>query len=529
MTERVESGARCCDECGRVMARATRVEDGHAYCMTCYVRVFKRVPCSSCGRIMRARDDGREPICAVCRRKDCVCYRCGKPVERAGRIVSGRVVCASCAPYYSELKPCTCCGRLSRRLSRAPEAGFDEPVCDRCRNRHLETCSVCRRYRKVAHRDDEGRPVCLQCAEDDPVQHACPTCGALVPGGGQSQCSGCALKDRVRRRVRLNVELLEQSWVRSLFEGFSAWEGLRKEAGNMTARIDRYAVFFAEIDRTCKEPREVTQRRLFELFEAEGLRRGFQAVSFLCERLGLDWDAAALEDLIEARRIQVQARAWRDQPWAEGLQRYVEELDKSGSPRLRRKTLRGYQTAAGGLMEIASVDSVGALTQAHVDRYLKRNPGQAANLSPFIRHLKECLGIALEARKKPATPLHMKDKALVQRVRSLTRRIEGETDGRAARALLVGLLANLYQVPVKDVLALTSADVFQDQGAFVLWPGARDVRVDGRLAELFKQWVPNLQDKAKRGLLFSGRNGVQPLSYDAVRYHVELAGNAVWI
>jgi len=334
------------------------------------------------------------------------------------------------------------------------------------------------------------------------------------------------LKDRIRRRVRLNVELLEQQWVRSLFEGFCAWEGLRKAAGNMTARIDRYAVFFAEIDRNCEAPGAVTQRRLFEVFGAEGLRRGFLAISFLCDRLAIEWAASALEDMIEARRINQQAQTWRDRPWAEGLQRYVYELEQCELPPLKRKTVRMYQTAAGGLLEMAEVESLGALTQAHLDRYLKRRPGHAANLSAFVRHLRERSGVALELQKKAGTPLPKKDRTLVQRVQTLTRRLNAETDQRRGRALFAALLADLYQVPIKDVLALSAADVGEEPGAVVLWPGARDVRVEGRLADLFRRWI-SMPQRGGPGFLFVGRNSVQPLSYDAVRYHLQTATRTV--
>ncbi len=91
--------------------------------------------------------------------------------------------------------------------------------------------------------------------------------------------------------------------MRSLFEGFCAWGGLSKQAGNMTARIDKHAVFFAMIDRSCDRPSEVSQERLFALFGGEGLRRCFLPVSFLCERLALNWDVTVLDDLIEIGRI----------------------------------------------------------------------------------------------------------------------------------------------------------------------------------------------------------------------------------
>lgn len=499
------------------MIKAARVENGHAYCRTCYSRVFKRVSCSACGGPTRAHAHDCKPVCPTCRRKDRRCSRCGKPVIKAGRIVAGRAVCASCSIYYAEPRPCANCGRLSRRLSKAPGQGFDKPVCDRCRTGGFKTCSVCRRYRKVHRYDERQRPVCSQCSAENPARHPCPDCGVAIPGTGSSRCEDCNTKDRIRRRIRLNVELLEQPWVRSLFEGFCGWQGLLKVAVNMAARIDRYAVFFATIDRNCAAPSEVTQRRLFDLFGAEGLRRGFLVVSFLCERVALEWDAKALEDMIEMGRIDRQAELWRDRGWYAGLRRYVDELQKSGPPRLRQSTIRMYQATAANFLEAARVETVGDIMQQHLERHLKRHAGQAANLSPFLRHLREVYEIDLALSKKPGTSIQSKDRALVQRVQSLTQRLHSATDGRDARALLATLLAELYQVPLKYVLAMSAEDVVVDSDVIVLWPDTREVRLDGRLAALFRRWLP-IPEGAN--LVFQGRNGVQPLSYHTVRYQL---------
>jgi len=188
------------------------------------------------------------------------------------------------------------------------------------------------------------------------------------------------------------------------------------------------------------------------------------------------------------------------------------------------KTVRMYQAAAASFVQAAGVETLCAITQAHLDRYLKRYPGQAANLSAFVRHLRQFSNANLELPKKAEVLLSKKDQALVTRVQSLTRSLECVSDRRTARALIAALLAALYQVPLKDVLALSAGDVTEEDGTFVLWPNTRDVRIDGRLAELFRCWLPLPQ---AGGLLFVGRNGLQPLSDHAVRYQLQVSGVSV--
>ncbi len=315
----------------------------------------------------------------------------------------------------------------------------------------------------------------------------------------------------------LNVELLEQPWVRSLFEGFCAWDGLPKQAGNMTARIDKYAVFFATIDRCCDRPSEVSQERLFALFGGEGLRRCFLPVSFLCKRLALNWDATVLDNLIEAGRINQLMETWRAEPWLDDLRKFIDELE-CGPNSLKPKTIRTYVTAAGGLLAMAQVESLSAVTQTHLNQFLRRHPGHAANLNALVRHLRERSGVALELKKRTAAALAKKEQTVVEKVKSLAERLEAETDQRRARAFLAALIASLYQLPIKSVLALVVGDVVMDPEGLVLWPETHCIRVEGRFAELLRRW---LLAAPVSGFVFAGRNGVQPISYDAVRYQLQ--------
>ena len=335
-----------------------------------------------------------------------------------------------------------------------------------------------------------------------------------------SPCAECALKDRVRRRVGLNIELLEQPWVRSLFEGFCAWQELPKAALNMTSRIDHYAVFFAEIDRSCGGPQELNQKRLFEIFGAEGLRRAFLPVSFLSQRLAFEWKASALEDMTELRRIHEHQKTWRERTWATELQRYIDDLWRRTSPTLRTKTVRMYQVAAANFVDACDVLTLCAITQAHLERHLKRHPSQVTNLSPFMRYLRQLWGVKLQPPKKTPRSRSTKDRTLIARVQSLTQRLEAVSEPRSARALIAALVAALYQVQLTEVLALSSQEVTDKNGALVLWPATHDIRIDGRLAELFRRW---LLIPPANGLLFIGRNRLQPLSDHAVRYHLQVS------
>ncbi|QID19363.1 hypothetical protein G3580_18125 [Nitrogeniibacter mangrovi] len=286
----------------------------------------------------------------------------------------------------------------------------------------------------------------------------------------------------------------------------------------MTRRIDGYAVYFSRIDRRFCSATELTQETMFDLFGAEGLRKGFNIVTFLCERLAIAWNARVLVDLNERRRLDDLIRQCSDMPWHSELKRYASSLNQS-ERKLQSKTVRYYVSAAIGLVQLAGVRSFRDIRQAHLDRLLRTRGGLAASLSAFARHLRESYGVALKNKKPPTASVRAKERTLIRRIRVTYKRLEETNNAREARAMLARLLADLYQIPLQEVLALTGRNVRRQEGHIVLWPSTRQVHIDHhKLARHFDRWLPST---APDVMVFEGRNRVQPLSTDAVRYHTE--------
>ncbi|CAI3805452.1 hypothetical protein JAMGFMIE_03876 [Rheinheimera sp. MM224] len=506
---------RRCDECGRLMDKAGRIEKGHTYCRTCYSREFKPAECTLCGKLARVLKGDANPKCSLCKRKDRRCPRCNRPVLKAAKIVNGHAVCAVCVIYFTEPTPCAECGKLSKRVSRALTKGFNQPVCDRCRNSDHRTCCICRRYRNVLHFNEQQKPVCARCADSSDIHRLCQTCGSTLLG--HSTCRICELAERAKKRMRLNIELIEQPWVRSLFEAFFAWDGLNI-ADNITKRIDRYGVFFAEIDRSCSSLEELNQSRLFEIFGGEGLRRGYLVIKFFCEQKALHWDHERLEEMIENRRISQLTGHHHSAAWFPILQAYIAQLMEREPP-LKSNTVRMYQKAAANFLSTINVISPEDITQKDMDSYLKRRRGQIASLSSFAQFLSTFHGIELKLHHKAPMPINKKDRELVRRTQTIFHRLMQIDDPRCAQALLAKLIADLYQIPLKYVLTLLVEEVRIEVNGLVLWPDSIDVRLDGAFLEHFNRWV-SLSNSNK--FVFSGRNCAQPLSCGAVGHYLKL-------
>lgn len=505
-------GPRPCDECGCFMRKAHRRDKGRSYCGTCYKRIFKPRICAGCGTAIRAHKFDPEPTCLDCLNPARLCLRCGKSVTRAGRLVADRVVCPSCAVHYRDPEPCPSCGRLSRRLSRAP--GLAERVCERCQRAATHaTCRRCARHRRIICADESGHPLCKACTGERPASHLCPDCGERVPGAGRGRCRGCNAKRRILRRVAEHRERLGQDWTRELFDKFCDWERFDKRRGDGVARTDRHAVFFQKIDRVLCGPDDITQDSLFDIFGADGLRRHVVPLSFLIETGVVVWNAKRLDDLNEERRIKQILASFATWPWARELELYGRSLHS-----VKPKTRRVYLNAAVRLLLSSGVKSCGDLLQDHLKRYSRKSPGQRSCLAAFISWVEDAHAVRLTLpRRKQVDPVR-KEKALVIAVRGPLKRLHSVPDGPFRRSLLAWIISKLYQIPLTRVLALTKAEIADDGYQIVFQPSELAIELEGAVAK----HVRELRANAPGDLIFPGRNAAQPLSTAAVNYHVKL-------
>lgn len=507
-----------CDVCGRAMEKAERIANGLAYCGTCYKRLFVRKQCKECGAPVRAHKHDENPACRRCQAGARQCVRCDRPVARAGLRIGNKVACSACARYFREPKACPSCSRLSVRLSRAPHLGFPDPVCEHCRSSGFRTCAACGRFRAVFRTDQDGRALCKDCGAESPKTHTCPDCGGTVAGGGVAPCRECALKRRVEKRIRLNTELLEQDWVRQLFSGFCRWPELRTSAGDMTARIDAYAVFFRTLDIAFSGPMEITQEALFHCMGAEVLRRAFMPVKFIVLGLSLDWSAETLERLVEERRITEMVTAVRERRWYVDFERYRTWLVSLRAATAVR-TVRMYLGAVLRLMATTSANTFSELDNRTIAAFLRRHKGHRASLTPFVRFLRESGVADLQLPPKARQDSCAFDAQLVQTTQRLFEGLRERESGPRQTALAAALLSKLYGVPLKSVLALPpDALVPGPNGTLTFTVEDGCYLIDSSVAMLLEPLI-NRRDP-NRDLLFPGRAGIAPLTPAAVWHHI---------
>ncbi len=386
-------GQRYCDECGRTIINAHRLHKGAEYCSSCYPRVFIPLPCARCARPTRThRHATTEPICRQCERVTRKCLRCERPVQgKAARLVDGRPVCGSCAPYFLQPEPCAWCGAGSVHLSRAPRLGIEDKICNACRNKLTHrSCGICRRYRSVAGLLPNGKPHCEACTPGAEQVHACPGCGSIQAGSGQGRCTACLNRERIERDAAVQVLALERDWSRAAYLAFGQW--LLEAQPNKPHLAKVFAghfSFFARLDASVSDPDTLRGNGLLETFSVAELRKHLLPVRFLEAHLGASLDEAAKAEQVERSRITEKLLASRRARYAAVLKLYVDWLDGQETP---TRTIRLYLTAASQLCEIEGLGESGQCSEDQLQHFLRRHPGARASLFRWLTFGRTVLG-----------------------------------------------------------------------------------------------------------------------------------------
>lgn len=532
-----------CGCCGRDMAKATAVADGVAYCNTCYAREFRAVPCSECGKATRTLGGKTPARCRSCRTQGRRCVRCGKAVPRAGLMVPEGAVCPSCVRYFQEPQACPLCGQQSLRLARDVAAGFTEPVCDRCRQKHFRICPACGKYRRPAGEDTQGRIVCKSCLQRA-TPFICPQCGQEGRAHSRTRCEACYWKDSLQDRVRQAEPLLTREWTRQAFRAF--FEILQERIGARAAalRLSRYFCYFAKLDALFPSPEAITAEALIGAVGSEGLRR-FAVPHGALIRLGLipSWsqdtlahlqEESAQTQLLEATqglwygplllRFQGHLREvnqrYRQRGWAGKQQRFVARTITSA--------LRAARRFLEGVSSENPLPGIQGVQQAQLDQFLVAHPGYRDAIRAFVRFLnrKEKLFRKLRvesiSRHLPATIFleHGRYTALLQAWLA-----PGDADLKSA---LIACLMLLYAQPAQRIVRLRLSDLaFRQNEGYRITFARTEILLDPRISTLVDRYLQQrhalatLEDAQGTDWLFPGRRHGGHLHEASVTYYLQ--------
>ena len=297
-----------------------------------------------------------------------------------------------------------------------------------------------------------------------------------------------------------------------------------KAAKDAPHRIDVYVPFFKTLDQACPEPVLLDQDELMRLYRLHDRWRRKTVLAFLAPRLAREWNPQKTEAVVEARRkADILARS-EHKPWASDLRTYEDHLGRDAS--LSPKAVRLRLDAASGLLA-ATGKRAANLRQRQIDRYVHRRPAHAAGVTHFLSCIGKPARLPMVAETPSLDPIgdgplrgEGENDAdwMLRQARSMVELLDEAAIPRRRWAILATAISKAYAVPLAAVVALKTDQVADDGATITLWPSGSSVALDAVLAACFRRWVSWDRES---GYVFPGRNKLQPMSYAAVRHHLE--------
>ncbi len=370
-----------CAGCERSIERAHKLHRGAAFCNTCYSRLFKRRLCASCGMFRRLHVAEPQSACSDCE-KQAPCVRCHRSGRRLGKITPYGPVCNSCREYFIEPGRCVQCGEQSRRLRKASDdEASGARICHRCAHDH-HTCLACRKYRPCRATPD-GRWVCLRC--EGGATTPCKNCGTLIAAGIGARCERCYWMERCCSSADQLSHLVSHAASRNAFAEFVNWAVERTDPKRVQLSMSRHVEFFIELSKLGDSSWDGPS--LLVHFGTQKLRQFELAVRWLGEARSLRFDEQQKIDSAEMRRFEAQLESIASgTPGAQTLTAFHAQLrSRRDAGEVSARTARMNFHPAANLMKQCA-DRVPS--QADLDAYLRKAPGQRAALSAFLSFLR---------------------------------------------------------------------------------------------------------------------------------------------
>lgn len=487
-----------CHGCERPMVKAHRVFRGIAFCSTCYAREFKPHPCRSCGASVRLYRTQETGLCRACEVAERRCMRCQRPVPRAALLIEGNAVCPACRRYFPPFPP-----------SRTPT--------------DHETCSVCRKHRRVTSRDDEGKPLCNRCSEHDRR--------AEVRDKDESYWRQGVLN----RHLALESSL-STAWARELLSGFIEYQVGRVPAKRLALALADHVRRLQLLERRFGALEEINAEQLLARYTPEEMRRSQSLFDYL-HSVGVGTPSRdQREVLAEDRRIAAQLERIRYSPHAPLLRRFHAALGRENTRGVvpQKRSQRSSLAAACGWLALAGDNT---LTQDSLELYLRKTPGQRAALSMFVGFLgrEEGIGLRLPAKSNRRTSQVSQREGDDALARCLGVLDDKGSDFANRRAALAGTLLGLLGMPLRVVVRFardTIVDAQENGLKFVLSEaGVGEVSVDSRLVTAIAIYLGERDQLVGRsdGFLFPGRPLHQHVSECAVAARLKALGAPVQV
>lgn len=509
-----------CGGCGRMTAVVARESDGTARCDRCWT-AGRREPCAECGKQRRPayRLPDQSALCRPCGRRrgpQEPCGTCGKTGWHESRDMAGARMCTGCRQAHR--LPCSRCGTDTYVALRWPSG----PVCADCVDQALAEPGPCSRC--GTSRPDvagPGTPACCPECADLWFGYQCTDCGQFTRPLRRGQCARCQVTAALAAAAPDGVPAALEPLLDEML-----WDdpdrGIRWLRDSTVARLLLSLLAVPEVTHEALDAAAaagMAGRRAAE--RLRGLLAASGALPYRDTGLGHYEDRVA--EIVSAVPAASQMAVRRYARWA--VTRPLQERAAGGeapSADLARWPLARIRAAAqftAGLAEAGQ--SLGTVTQSHLDAWTAEIPGSAPVLRGFVNwasaHGYMAGDLEIPWRNSRENRRSMDDVERLALAGHLLRTQEGSPRDRLG-AILV-LLFGQHATRVARLKA--SAVSLDSDGRVHIALGDTPVRLREPLAHL----AITVADDARRTgspWLFPGENG--PMSSDRFRERLGKVG-----
>lgn len=423
------------------------------------------------------------------------CTRCDRPMKKAARRVSGRPVCASCAPYFSTWVTCSGCDKAT--LEARAQFVDGELMCISC----------------VPKPNSSPRP--------SNVAHACPECGTSVSGGGSKLCRRCYALHTARALAELQRARLENVWARNLWDCFIAWLMRSVDVLRGYRSIFPSGDAFVEFDVRFSGLNELKADSLLSIGGPEWIRRHVHVAQFLAQaeivaptrQQKLAWS----EDSKIERIVEGVSDAHRPI-----LTRYIQHCNSTKQP-LAPRTMCVYIRAAASFLG-STRSPIDHIDSKAVERFLNKHRGHRASLFRFVTFLKRS-GIAPSASMPKLMRRYRAGytDSIVDRIKAYEYEYFHTTSLARKRALAAATLAVSLGLALEHCVRVRRSHVELRQDACLVKINGVQHVANGIAAPMIKELCRGL---CQEDLLFPGRVPGESLTVAGLSYHTKIATRA---
>lgn len=470
-----------CGRCGKGMPKAHKVFLGIAYCHTCYVRDFVVVACRTCEQPARVHKSVGHGQCRTCECNARRCIRCDGPVPQAALRTPEGAVCKKCRRYFEPF----------------PKK-YPSP-------KDYETCSTCRRHRKVAKYDERKRPVCVQCDADP--QHA----------QRSLEEQHAYWFARLVRQTHALKEGLESTEWQELFVRFIQSLEERMDPAQLVVKMPPYIEAFSRLEGLFPVASDISPDRVLEKLTAAELRQ-IELVTTFLHNVGFKIPTRAqAERASDRRRIRQAVAEVSESIYRGSLESFVMAQLKAVDHASPGK-VRSIRLNVRAAVEFLKFVGEKPLDTGLIARFLKHSPGHRACLFAFVGFLK-AEHPALSMPKKTPRAVSPDEGGTLSRTAATTFLAESTTyiDLRAA---LVGWLMATFGTPLTIAARLPRSSLaISSHGETKITLNGRAIQLPEDVQPAVRTYIQLRDDLVRDGSewLFPGRPTHHPMTPEGLR------------